>query len=64
MKDWLPLASYEFYGVPTAGMIALAVFDRVLMGSALHLSNTGRLCLACSGQLSHSLQARSLPCLQ
>ena len=35
MKDWFPLASYEFYAFLTAGMVALAAYDRVFMGSAL-----------------------------
>lgn len=35
MKDWFPLASYEFYAFLTTGMIALAAYDRVFMGSAL-----------------------------
>lgn len=35
MKDWFPLASYEFYAYLTAGMVVLAAYDRVFMGSAL-----------------------------
>lgn len=35
MKDWFPLVSYEFYAFLTTGMVALAAYDRVFMGSAL-----------------------------
>lgn len=35
MKDWFPLASYEFYAFLTTGMVAVAAYDRVFMGSAL-----------------------------
>jgi len=35
MKDWFPLASYEFYAFLTTGMVALAAYDRVFMDSAL-----------------------------
>jgi hypothetical protein len=35
MKDWFPLTSYDFYAMLTAGMVTLAAYDRVFMGSAL-----------------------------
>lgn len=35
MKDWFPLASYDFYAYLTTGMVALAAYDRVFMESAL-----------------------------
>lgn len=35
MKDWFPLANYEFYAYLTSGMVVLAAADRAFMGSTL-----------------------------
>ena len=35
MKTWFPFTSYDFYAYITTGMLALAAFDRVFMGSML-----------------------------
>ena len=39
MKTWFPFTSYDFYAYLTTGMLALAAFDRVFMGSMLASEN-------------------------
>ena len=39
MKTWFPFTSYDFYAYLTTGMLGLAAFDRVFMGSMLASMN-------------------------